>query len=191
MATPILLQEANKDALIWDTNWRGAGVPPDIVINNNDDPAFLHVLTEEVFEKLNYYYVRWENDQWVQTIIAPASHKWNSSHLNIDKDGTLHAYLLMSDGTFISKGKGRMNNHGGGTRIEEWISSNDGKTWDKKRTLFNAEDNYAGWRFNNVQPVKSKDGTIADGLWIFYGWKDGNVAQAQAFLMIDNTIIQN
>jgi len=147
----------------------------------------LHVLTEEIFEKLNYYYVRRVNNKWEQTVIAPACHKWNSSHLTIDDEGILHAYLLIDDGYFESKGKGLMNNHGGGTRIEEWISSDDGSTWMMKNTLLNAEGEYEGWRFNNVQPIKTKEGKIKEGVWLFYGWKemDGEAPQAKAFLLIE------
>jgi hypothetical protein len=186
MKTPILLKEANAKCKIWDTNWRGAGIPPDIIIDKNDNPAFLHVLTEEIFEKLNYYYVRRVGDVWKQTIIAPACHIWNSSHFTIDDKGVLHAYLLMDDGYFESSGKGVMNSHGGGTRIEEWISTDDGNTWRMNDTIFRAEGEYEGWRFNNVQPIKTKDGTIKEGIWLFFGWneKDGEAPQAKAFLLI-------
>jgi hypothetical protein len=188
METPIVLENANEKFKIWDTNWRGAGIPPDIIIDKNDNPAFLHVLTEEIFEKLNYYYIRRVNDKWEQTVIAPACHKWNSSHLTIDDEGILHAYLLMDDGYFESKEKGVMNNHGGGTRIEEWISSDDGNTWGMKNTLLKAEGEYEGWRFNNIQPIKTKNGKIKEGIWLFYGWKqkDGEAPQAKAFLMISS-----
>jgi len=184
VGTPVLLEEANMHCKIWDTEWRGAGVPPDIIIDTNDNPAFLHVLTEQVFEDLNYYYVRREGNEWKQTVIAPACHKWNSSHLTIDDDGTLHAYLLMDDEYFDSKGKGLMNNHGGGTRIEEWISSDDGHTWSMHNTLLKAEGEYEGWRFNNVQPIKNKEGEIQKDMWILYGWKGQDEPNAKAFLLI-------
>jgi len=187
MATPILLQEANAQCKIWDTNWRGAGIPPDIIIDKNDNPAFLHVLTEKIFEELNYYYVRRVGNEWKQTVIAPACHKWNSSHLTIDDEGVLHAYLLMDDGYFESKGKGVMSSHGGGTHIEEWISTDEGNSWAKENTLYAAEGEYEGWRFNNIQPIKTKEGKIKEGIWLFYGWneKNDNVAQAKAFLLIE------
>ncbi|WP_297089325.1 BNR-4 repeat-containing protein [uncultured Draconibacterium sp.] len=190
MTTPIHLKEANNQCKIWDTNWRGAGIPPDIIFDKNNNPAFLHVLTEDIFEKLNYYYVRRVGNEWKQIIIAPACHKWNSSHLTIDNEGILHAYLLMDDGYFESKGKGVMNSHGGGTRIEEWISSDDGFTWEMKNTLLKAEGEYQGWRFNNVQPIKTKEGNIKEDMWLFYGWEEKNddVAQAKAFLLIKNQI---
>jgi hypothetical protein len=186
IANPIVLSDANSDCKIWDTNWRGSGIPPDIINDKNNNPAFLHVLTEEVVEKLNYYYIRRVGNQWKQTIIAPACHKWNGSHLFLDEDGILHAYLLMDDGYFESKGKGVMNNHGGGTRIEEWISEDNGETWKKESTLLAAQGDYKGWRFNNVQPVKTKNGKIEKDMWLFYGWKEdeGEAPQAKAFLLL-------
>jgi hypothetical protein len=190
LETPVLQDQADAHCKIWDTNWRGAGIPPDIIVDRKGNPAFLHVLTEDVLEKLNYYYVRRVNDHWEHTIIAPACQKWNSSHLMMDHQGVLHAYLLMDDGYFESEGKGVMNSHGGGTRIEEWISTDDGSTWELGNTLFIAEGEYEGWRFNNVQPVKSKDGKIKEGIWLFYGWKEkeGDAPQAKAFLLIDASI---
>lgn len=188
LETPIVLDMANEHCKIWDTNWRGSGIPPDIIIDKNDNPAFLHVLTEEVFEKLNYYYVRYDGKEWKKTVIAPACHKWNCSHLQIDKNGILRAYLLMDKGYFESEDKGIMNSHGGGTRIEEWISLDQGETWNKSQTLFKAEGKYAGWRFNNIQPIKTKEGKIKEGFWLFYGWEEENskVAQAKAFLLIED-----
>ncbi len=57
----------------------------------------------------------------------------------------------------------------------------------KKRTLFSADNEYAGWRFNNVQPIKTKQGQIKEGVWLFYGWKDNNAPQAKAFLLYEDT----
>ena len=78
-----------------------------------------------------------------------------------------------------------MDRHGGG-RIEEWISSDQGQTWYRKRQLSPRGEQYRGWKFNNVQPVLNADGSVLHGMWIFYGWKDGSKPQASAFL-VDET----
>ena len=75
-----------------------------------------------------------------------------------------------------------MDRHGGG-RIEEWTSNDNGNTWKKKRELSPGNSKYAGWRFNNPQPVVRRDGSIVDGLLMFYGWNDNDAPAAQAFLL--------
>lgn len=78
-----------------------------------------------------------------------------------------------------------MDRHGGG-QIEEWTSSDQGHTWNRKRLFSPSGDQYDGWKFNNVQPVLNADGGVLDGMWIFYGWKDASMPDASAFL-VDET----
>ena len=42
---------------------------------------------------------------------------------------------------------------------------------------------YAGWRYNNVQPVTRPDGTAVEGMLLFYGWSTENSPGARAFLL--------
>lgn len=204
MTTPIDLDQANEKCIIWDTDGRGAGVPPDIVIDTNNNPAFLHVLSGETTEHHNYYFVQWENGAWQKTVIAPSNHQWNSCHVNLDDNGVYHAYLVVgdsyvdtewvegkSDGDNFEKGKtnylktgGFMDKHGGG-RIEEWISSDQGSIWKKNQELSPDQANYPGWKFNNIQPVTNPDGSVVEGMLLFYGWKDKNAPEARAFLHIE------
>ena len=83
------------------------------------------------------------------------------------------------------KSDGLMDSHGGG-RIEEWRSSDEGKTWQQERDLTPTASKFAGWRFNNVQPVTKPGGEIVPGMLLFYGWGDPYSPQAKAFL-IDGT----
>ena len=183
LKTPIDLGQANEKCKIWDTNWKGSGIPPEIILDHNNNPAFLHVLSEETPKDFNYYYIRFEEGQWKKTIIAPSCHKWNNSYLKRDEQGTLRAYLLMDNAFFEHKGLSKFYSHGGGTRIEEWFSSDNGNSWVKDRTLFKAEDKYEGWRFNNIQPIKNKEGEYKSGL-IFYGFKEEKQTEVKAFLML-------
>jgi len=182
--TPIDIGTANDKCKIWDTDWRGAGVPPDIVIDENDNPAFLHVLSEDVPDRCNYYYVRYINHEWIQTVITPATDDWNSCYLRLDESGTLHAYLIVGDHKFIKETRGNMDSRGGGD-IEEWISTDSGFTWQRVRDLTPRAPEYAGWKFNNIQPVKDPKGNVRDGLLLFYGWKDSELCKAKGFLIID------
>lgn len=202
METPIDLDQANKKCLIWDTDWRGAGVPPDIVLDENGDPAFLHVLSGESTENHNYYFVHRANGQWEKSVITPSNHQWNSCHVSRDPEGVYHAYLVVGEdyvdtewvegksmGGDFEKGQanylntgGYMDKHGGG-RIEEWISGDRGNTWEKRRDILPDTSIYKGWKYNNIQPVTRPDGSVVEGMILFYGWKDKDAPEARAFLL--------
>jgi len=198
MNTPIDLDQANARCKIWDTDGRGAGVPPDIVLDENDNPAFLHVLSEENTETHNYYFVRNVHGKWEKTIVAPSNHQWNSCHIQLDKNGIYHAYIVTGKGyvhtgwegdqklgltKYLNTG-GYMDKHGGG-KIEEWISADNGRSWEKLQELTPDQLKYPGWKFNNVQPVTNPDGSIVDGILLFYGWKHKDDPKAKAFLLIE------
>jgi hypothetical protein len=180
MATPIDVDQADAKCRIWDTQGRGAGVPPDIVLDENGDPAFLHVLSEETTKRHTYYFVRRVKGKWEKTPIAPSNHQWNSSHVSRDDHGALHAYLVTGDG-YLDTG-GYMDSYGGG-RVEEWTSLDKGATWKKKRDVTPDRAEFPGWRFNNIQPVTRSDGSIVGGMLLFYGWKDKDAPEARAFLL--------
>jgi hypothetical protein len=185
METPIDIDQADAGCRIWDTQWRGAGVPPTMMLDENGDPAFLHVLSEDSLSEHQYYYVRRADGQWKQTPITNSNHQWNSCHLTVMDDRTLHAYLVVGDGYLDTRGY--MDKHGGGS-IEEWTSSDKGNTWKRKRDLTPDKSKYPGWKFNNVQPVTRPNGRIVDGMLLFYGWKDINAPEARAFLLHEDTI---
>jgi hypothetical protein len=200
METPIDIDQADARCRIWDTQWRGAGVPPTMTLDQNGDPAFLHLLSEDSLSEHRYYYVRRVAGQWKQTPITNSNHQWNSCHLARVDDGTLHAYLVVGEGyldthRFTDKHgdgsreeNGYMDKHGGGS-IEEWTSSDNGNSWKKKRDLTSDMSRYPGWKFNNIQPVTRPDGRIVKGMLLFYGWKDSNTPEARAFLLHEGTML--
>ena len=75
-----------------------------------------------------------------------------------------------------------MDKHGGG-RIEEWISSDNGNTWKMLQDLTPDKTKYPGWKFNNIQAVTNPDGSVVDGMLLFYGWKHKDDPKAKAFLL--------
>lgn len=183
--TPVDLDQAKEKARIWDTEGRGAGVPPAIALDERGQPTFLHVLSEDDLKTHSYYYVRRDNGRWRQTAICGSNHQWNSGHLARDRDGVLHAYVIVGDGYLDSSGL--MDKHGGG-RLEEWVSADSGKSWRKYRDLMPDGQQYAGWRFNNVQPVTRPDGTAVEGMLLFYGWNVADHPEARAFLVHEDNL---
>ena len=181
LQSPIDISTANSKCLIWDTQWRGGGIVPSMLVEENDQVSFLHNISDFQHEdSLEYHFVRFENGEWKQTRITHSNHEWNSGHLSKSTDGTLHAYVITGKGYLDSDGY--MDKHGGGN-IEEWISTDRGNTWKKERDLTPDKAKYTGWKYNNIQPVKRPDGTPVDGMLLFYGWKDKNAPEAKAFLL--------
>ena len=60
----------------------------------------------------------------------------------------------------------RIPTYGGG-ELQEWISDDDGRTWQMKRKL-NPEPDLL---YNNPIPVVTPDGKTLDKWLVFYGWK--------------------
>jgi hypothetical protein len=179
LSTPIDIDYSKANCQIWDTKWRGAGIPPTVSLDEEGQPTFLHVLSDDDITSHRYYYVRREKGEWVHTAICESNHQWNSGHLSTDKNGAIHAYVIVGEGYLEG---GYMERHGGG-RIEEWVSKDKGNNWKKRRDLTPDQEPYAGWRFNNIQPVVRPDGTTVEGMLLFYGWKDKEAPEAKAFLL--------
>ncbi|MEM9159109.1 MAG: BNR-4 repeat-containing protein, partial [Verrucomicrobiota bacterium] len=159
--TPIDRSTANTKCMIWDTQWRGGGIVPTMRVDDQGRVSFLHNLSDEDHEyKLSYYYVRKVGEKWIQTRIAPSSHYWNNGYIWEDSEGALRAYLLV--GERFLEAKGVMDRYGGGT-IEEWMSEDDGNTWEFERDLTPSRAEYPGWKYNNIQEVRRPDGSIVEG----------------------------
>ena len=185
LKTPVDLETARTRCQIWDTVWRGAGVPPAISLDDDGIPEALHVLSEENLETHSYYYVRFEDGEWRNTRITASNHQWNSGYLKRDNNGRLHAYVIVGDG--YQDKQGVNYSHGGGS-IEHWLSNDKGNTWDRHRDITPDSTQYPGWNFNNIQPVVRPDGSAVDGMLVFYGWLDGKKPDAVAFLLDESDL---
>jgi len=191
--TPVDLETANAKCRIWDTDWRGAGVPPDIVLDEDGNPAMLHVLSEDTPDEFSYYYVRYADGEWKQTVIRSANHEWNSCYLKRGEEGELRAYLVVGEGTNTGhrtsdiehRTMGRMDSRGGGEKIELWESEDKGETWEMTGDVTPKGKEWDGYRFNNVQPVRDRFGKAKDGMLVFYGWKDPHACKGTAFVVIE------
>jgi hypothetical protein len=180
LETPVHMETARTRCRIWDTVWRGAGVPPALSLDDNGNPEVLHILSEEDIKTHSYYYVRFEDGEWRNTRITASNHQWNSGYLKRDKQDHLHAYVIVGD-SYQDK-EGINYSHGGG-RIEHWVSKDKGNTWNLHRDITPDAAQYPGWSFNNVQPVLRPDGSAVDGMLLFYGWLDARKPDAVAFLL--------
>ncbi len=180
MKTPLDIETVREKCRIWDTEWRGAGVPPALCLDGNGYPGALHVLSEDDLRTHSYYYVRKVDGEWLKTRITYSNHQWNSTCLLRDKTGRLHAYLITGD-SYQDK-EGINYTHGGG-RIEHWMSKDQGNTWKLHRDITPDAAKYPGWAFNNVQPVVRTDGSVVDGMLVFYGWLDRAMPDGVAFLL--------
>jgi len=189
LQTPIDLSTANSKCMIWDTEWRGGSIVPSMMVDENDQVSFLHNISDFQHEdSLDYHYVRFEDGEWKTTQITYSNHEWNSGHITKSAYGTLHAYIIAGEGYFDSDGY--MDKHGGGD-IEEWVSEDNGDTWNKLRDISPDPNQFAGWKYNNIQPVKRPDGTTVDGMLLFYGWKHPDDPIAKAFLLIELDLYRN
>ncbi len=187
--TPIDLSTANSKCMIWDTEWRGSSIVPSLLVNKNDEVSFLHNLSDVQHEdSLDYHYVRFVEGEWKHTRITESNHEWNSGHIAEDENGTLHAYVIIGEGYFNSDGY--MDKHGGGN-IEEWISTDKGDTWTMLQDITPDTSLYPGWKFNNIQPVKKPDGSMVEGMLLFYGWKHPDDPEGKAFLLIDKKLLSS
>ena len=184
--TPLDIETARAKCQIWDTEWRGAGVPPALCLDEHGEPSVLHVLSEENLETHNYYYVRKVEGEWRKTRITASNHQWNSGYLKRDQQNHLHAYVIAGEG--YQDKEGVNYTHGGG-RIEHWISKDKGNTWSLHRDITPDSARYPGWSFNNVQPVLRPDGSAVDGILMFYGWLDGQKPDAVSFLLDESAQI--
>ena len=179
--TPIDRSTANSKCMIWDTKWRGGGIIPTIRVDEDDQVSFLHNISDAKHEKsLSYHYVRGVNGKWKHSRITHSNHHWNSGYISESNDGVLSAFLLAGDGYFEAEAD--MDRYGGGS-IEEWTSTDRGNSWSKARDLTPDESLYPGWKYNNIQSVRKPDGTLVDGMLLFYGWKGEGSSDAKAFLM--------
>ena len=201
---PIDLHTANKDCIIWNTEGRGSGIPPQIIEDKNGNPAFLHVITEENINKLQYYFVKFLNKKWTKSPIRSSNHQWNNADI-IFKKNKYHAYLITGDKViktpfddaqkFLNQkglknwtkinelSGGYMDKHGGG-QIEEWVSE-DGINWNFYKKIV-PENTDSDWRFNNIQFIKDRFGNQIKDAFIFYGWNISKERQTSGFLYLDN-----
>ena len=200
---PIDLYKANTECLIWNTQGRGSGIPPEIIIDKNGNAAFLHVITEETIDNLSYYFIKFHDGEWIKSKIRSSNHQWNNGGIIIKKN-KYYSYLIVGDSvtrtkyddgfnllkknlknwTKINEFNGNyLDKHGGGD-IEEWVSVN-GIDWkfSKKISPHSKDKN---WKYNNIQFVNDSDGNQLENYILYYGWETNKPKNTSVFFHIED-----
>ena len=110
--------------------------------------------------------MRRRDGAWKRSAITRTSHPFNACHLERGQDGSFHATLVTGAGEAVSKDE--MDRYGWGERVERWTSGPDGERWTRRSDLTPRQ----GHRYQNVTFVARADGGMADGMILFYGWRD-------------------
>ena len=165
---PLRKSVADKKCLVWDTEERVAAVGPSISLDRHGLPHFMLPVSDRTPLDSKVYFVTWNEGKWRRVELAPTLHPFNASHLEVLPGGEFRAFLIAGEGEeIVEEG---MDEYGWGERVEEWVSSEGGMKWKRKRDL--TPKDKPGWRWQNVQPVYDSAGGTIPGLTLFYGWKD-------------------
>lgn len=184
LATPITRSSADSFAKILDTDDRLFSVPPSIHIDRDGTPQFLGVISSETPHQGWFTHLRYVDGEWEENKITRTSNVWNSGQLDRNSNGHLRAMLMAGDGEVAANSpKGTdLNGFGWGDRIEEWISRDEGKSWEISRDITPQK----GMRYQNLRTISAEDGGNLDNLFLFYGWTaDAKPGEAVAFLWDD------
>jgi len=177
VAMPLRKSVADKKCLVWDTGERVAAVGPSIALDRHGLPHFMLPVSDKTPLDSRFHFVTWNEGKWRRVEVTPTLHPFNASHLEVLPDGEFRAFLIAGEGEeVVEEG---MDEYGWGKRVEEWVYSEEGMKWERKRDL--TPVGRPGWHWQNVQPVIGSDGRAIPGLLLFYGWKERNGA-GTAFL---------
>ena len=130
---PVRKKVADDKCLVWDTNERVAAVGPSICLNEMGEPAFFLPVSEETPTDSSFYFVSREQEKWRKTRITKTLHPFNASCLQLDERGVYRAFMITGSGEKIKK-KG-MDEYGWGQRVEEWVSEDQGRSWELRATF--------------------------------------------------------
>ena len=185
LTTPVTRSIADQKAKILDTNQRLFSVPPAIHFDQDGQPQFLGVISDESPNSGWFTHIRLVNNELRETRIVRTSNVWNAGLLDSPEPGVLRALLVVGDGEVKAMGttKGTdLNRYGWGDRIEEWVSRDGGDNWIHTRNV----TPQSGMRYQNIRTVSTGMGGYLKDVFIFYGWEpDAAPGQAVAFLWDD------
>jgi len=156
--TPVTRHRAEQ-CKVWDTGHRLTNMPS-ILLDDEDNPSFVMPVSEETPYECKFYFIRRSRGKWEKHPIVRTNHTWSGCHTANGGEGELIAYLAVGDVD------GETLSYGGGD-VEEWVSADDGATWERRRGLAPEP----GLLYNNPRPVERTDGTEMPGFIVFFGWQ--------------------
>ncbi len=161
---PLRKSTADAHCLVWDTQERVAAVGPAIALDSQDRTHFILPISEANPHAGHFYHVCYRDKSWRKTPITETLHPFNASHVQINDDGTLHAFLIAgNDADIVEEG---MDEYGWGQRAELWSSDDDGQHWHFKQDLTPSTNR----RYQSIQFVSDAMKTSIDDVILFYGW---------------------
>ena len=121
-----------------------------------------------------------QEGRWKQTLIRSSNNQWNSGYLS----------RRQRDSSRLPdrrRGVPRGRIHGQARRWPDrgMDFRRQGQFMEEAPALPDQKP-YQGWRFNNVQPVVRPDGSIVEGMLLFYGWKDKTFRKPPHFCFMNN-----
>jgi len=179
LSVPISRRVADRKALIWDTDERIFAAPPSIWVDEEEEPYFLGMVSEDTPHRGWFTFVRHDGNEWQKTKVAKSSHYYNSALLDRAPNGDFRAFLIIGEED-TSKQNRRdnkldLNNYGWGERVEEWVSQDEGRTWRMMRDITPIK----GLRYQNLKRASGGIGQSIEDIVLFYGWApDANPGEA-------------
>jgi len=154
-----LTRAAAEQCKVLDSEYRITNMPS-IEFDDEGYPAFLLPVSESKPTDCMFYFIKRAGTEWEKTPVVRTNSIWSGSYLKRTAPACWIAFLVVG-------GNDREVPVYGGGELQEWVSNDDGQTWQMKRKL-NPEP---GLLYNNPTPVVTPDGKTVDKWLVFYGWE--------------------
>ena len=172
-----LTRASAEQCKVLDSEYRITNMPS-IAIDGEGYPSFLLPVSDSKQSDCMFYFIKRAGTGWVKYPIVRTNSIWSGCYLKRTAAGQWTVFLV------VGKDDIEIPIYGGG-ELQEWVSNDDGRTWQMKRKL-NPEP---GLLYNNPTPVVTPDGKTVDKWLVFYGWEGPRGIQEN--ILADGTQIHN
>jgi hypothetical protein len=157
MTAPVNRAQAER-CKVWDGGWRLTNMPA-IWVDSSGEPCFLLPISGKSPWECEFTFVRRNAGRWEMIPVAETNSTWSGCLLRGGREGRLVAYVVSGSEY------GELYDYGGGDLVE-WISTDDGSSWTRGRTLAPEP----GLLYNNPRMVDLSTGGFMDDAVLFFGW---------------------